>query len=332
MSDDHRFRVLQKRVRDEINELESDSKTKTQISSAFSLFQDFEMLISEVNRAKRRNRLKNLGHVEDSLSQMALQVMSLKKDRSKKSLFKEWLHNYWYIWQNSYSSFWFAFFIFFSSSFVGYFLGRFETDYMPLLLGTGFMEEILEQNKWFESLNKAPMIGAYKIALNNVMVTLKVFALGALFGLGGVLLLFYNGFFFGAIMGFCYANGFDKYLGEFVMAHGPLELTIIIVGGMASMMYGRHLFSFRAPDFKKHLGKSIKDAFILVNFSLPWLVLAAIIEGFVSPKTGLNVDTKIIVGVVAFVAYWIFNYWPFFSGLLKRLARSPQSLEDSLTK
>ncbi len=332
MSDDHRFRILQKKVRDEITELESSAKTKAQISSAFNLFQDFEMLISEVNRAKRQNRLKNLEQVEDSLSQMALQIMSLKKDRSKKSVFKEWLHNYWFIWQNSYSSFWFAFFIFFSSSFVGYFLGRFETDYMPLLLGTGFMEEILEQNKWFESLNQSPMWGAYRIAFNNIMVTLKVFALGALFGFGGVLLLFYNGFFFGAIMGFCYGNGFDKYLGEFVMAHGPLELTIIIVGGMASMMYGRHLFSFRSPDFKKQLGKSIRDAFVLINFSLPWLILAAIIEGFVSPKTGLELRTKIIVGLIAFVAYWIFNYWPFFSKILSGLSTKNQSLEDSLTK
>ena len=101
MSDDNRFRVLQKKVRDEINELESNSKSKAQISSAFNLFQDFEMLISEVNRAKRQKRLKNLEQVEDSLSQMALQIMSLKKDRSKKSIFKEWLHNYWFIWQNS---------------------------------------------------------------------------------------------------------------------------------------------------------------------------------------------------------------------------------------
>ena len=320
MSEDE-LRRLQSRVESNIKVIKGENSVAKKVESSFSLFSNFELLVSNVNKSRQSGHRENLDRAEELLTDVAMDMLSFQEVEAEKSRFKVWLHRYWDIWKVSVNRFLFATGIFFASAFTGYFLGVHQPDYMPLLIGEGFMEQIVEKNKWFEALNSNPLIGAYAIASNNIVVSLKLFAFGLFLGFGGLLLLSWNGFFFGAVLGYCKYNGFDDPLKEFVLGHGPLELTILIIGGMASMIYGRVLLQFRHPEYKARLAKAFKEAFTVLGVAIPWLIVAAIIEGFVSPSTGLTLGTKFTVGILAFVVFWMFTFWPSISSHFKGLSR-----------
>ena len=43
---------------------------------------------------------------------------------------------------------------------------------------------------------------------------------------------------------------------------------------------------------------------------IPWLVLAASIEGFVSPFHYLSYGAKLSLGIIVAAAFWMWTLWP----------------------
>ena len=107
-----------------------------------------------------------------------------------------------------------------------------------------YFREIVKNRRthWWEQLNDANQIGSTAIFTNNIRVTFYAFALGAIFGLGTLYVLAFNGASFGAILALCYRAGFenDLLLG-FVITHGVIELTCIFIAGGAGFLIGTAL-------------------------------------------------------------------------------------------
>jgi len=113
---------------------------------------------------------------------------------------------------------------------------------------------------------------ASRIITNNVQVAFLGFAFGITAGIGTLLLLVFNGLYFGAVLGLFANYGLAGWLLTFVAGHGVLELTAIFIAGGAGLLVARALL---APgDLTR------RDA--LVGASVLLLALAGTIEGLLS--------------------------------------------------
>lgn len=145
-----------------------------------------------------------------------------------------------------------------------------------------------------------PLMASGLIA-NNVQVTFVAFAGGILAGLGTLCILLLNGVFLGATAGLFHAHGLDLHLWSFVLPHGVIELTAIVIAGGAGVWMGSALVlpgRLRRGDALVERGK--EAASLLAGTTL-LLILAGMIEGFVSPGPLPRPAKLVFAAVVAAV-------------------------------
>ncbi|MEO0649927.1 MAG: stage II sporulation protein M [Planctomycetota bacterium] len=144
----------------------------------------------------------------------------------------------------------------------------------------------------------------YLIA-NNVRVALLCFAGGVLAGVGSLLLLAFNGVSLG--VGFAtFANrGVLDVILMFVISHGAIELMAIAIAGGAGFWMGSAVwFPGRAPR-RVALAERAREAVALVLGVIGLLVIAGLVEGFISPSR-LPEAVKIVAALAALA--WLTAY------------------------
>jgi uncharacterized membrane protein SpoIIM required for sporulation len=143
---------------------------------------------------------------------------------------------------------------------------------------------------------------------NNIRVMFLEVAGGVLLGLGTAAVTVFNGGLIGAIFGLTIENGaFDELL-RFVLPHGLLELTCMVVSSMAGLRLGWAIVDPGPLTRGASLRREARKAIEIVLGTMPWLVLAGLIEGFVSPRQ-LPLPAALAVGVIAAGAYWALLFW-----------------------
>jgi uncharacterized membrane protein SpoIIM required for sporulation len=172
---------------------------------------------------------------------------------------------------------------------------------------SGVVEQITSNTYWWKSLNDANQIGASFILSNNILVTFRAFAMGALFGVGAIYDIAFFGAHVGSVFGACYNLNppFAGELGGFVVAHGVVEISTVFFCGGAGMMIGYSIIDPGDLPRSQALKKKGIEAMKIVLGSACFLVVAGIIEGFISPSS-LPVVIKICVGVLSGVL--MFSY------------------------
>jgi uncharacterized membrane protein SpoIIM required for sporulation len=171
-----------------------------------------------------------------------------------------------------------------------------------------FFREVVINNRthWWKELNDANQIGSTAIFTNNIHVTFYAFAAGVMFGLGTLYVLAFNGASFGAIIALTYRAGFgnDLLLG-FVISHGVIELTCIFIAGGAGLLIGTALLmpgNLSRADALKSRGM---EAVRLIIGCIPLLVVAGIIEGFISPQP---IPSAIKIGIGLLTGITLYSY------------------------
>lgn len=149
------------------------------------------------------------------------------------------------------------------------------------------------------------------IFTNNIQVTFLAFAGGIAAGLGTALLLVYNGVLLGTVAGLAIQAGNGNALYQLVVAHGVLELSCIVVGGAAGLRLGWALIEPGTRSRRAALASQTRSAVLVVLGTVPWLVLAGLVEGFLTPAgTGMAAVTA--VGFALGIIYWmlvVFRGW-----------------------
>jgi uncharacterized membrane protein SpoIIM required for sporulation len=168
-------------------------------------------------------------------------------------------------------------------------------------------ENIETHRHWWESANKANQIASSQIFTNNIRVTFYAFALGAMLGVGTLYVMAFNGANFGAIVALTYRAGFGNALLGFVVGHGVIELSCIFIAGGAGLLIGTALLmpgDLSRGDALKSRGM---EAVRLIIGCVPLLVVAGIIEGFISP-TPISPVIKIGIGVITGIALYSYLF------------------------
>jgi uncharacterized membrane protein SpoIIM required for sporulation len=147
-----------------------------------------------------------------------------------------------------------------------------------------------------------------EIFTNNIRVTIVAFAGGIAAGIGTAALLVYQGVLFGAITGLAIWAGNGASFFELVTAHGVLELSCIVVASAAGLRMGWALVT---PGHRRRgvaLAAEARVAVEIVLGTAPWLVLAGLVEGFITPR-GLGLGPVIVIGASLGAMYWSLVLW-----------------------
>ena len=142
-----------------------------------------------------------------------------------------------------------------------------------------------------------------ELITNNIQVTFLAFGAGLLWALGTVLVLVFNGMILGAVAGVLIEQGDGRFFVELVAAHGVLELSAIVVGAAAGLRMGWALIAPGRDTRRDALVAEARRAVLVVLGTMPWLVVAGIIEAFVS-RSGRDAVPMAIVGLAVGGIYW----------------------------
>ena len=311
-----RTRILnqQRQMRASLQSLSSPGSGTPQENCFDLLFRvliQFELLAASLYRLRAEQETEPLRRTtEDLVASASRDLVGFQADKKRRAPEDSFSYRYRQTWRENGSLFLYTFAMFVVAGVVGWNIGTSGYEYASVLIPQPLIEHILDHQKWFDDIQKAPLLYGFGIAKNNIGVAIHCFTLAALAGLGGVYILVFNGLFFGAVLGFCHSHQFDTALLNFVVGHGVLELTIIIAAAFAGFIFGRVFYMRPYRLFKVRLATAARDAGILLLGLCPWLVIAACLEVFVSPWPMFDMRSKILIGILTASAFWMWTLWP----------------------
>ncbi|HWA56155.1 MAG TPA: stage II sporulation protein M [Gemmatimonadales bacterium] len=158
-------------------------------------------------------------------------------------------------------------------------------------------------------LSRRPFM-ASSIMTNNIQVAFSCFAGGIFAGVGSLVLLAYNGLSIGSISGYFANQGLLGYLWTFVIGHGVLELFAIWVAGAAGFLLGKALIAPGDLSRAEALTLAGRLALRMIGAVVVLLVIAGLIEGFVSAGTSpLPWRIGVSVASLLFLLAYLGNGW-----------------------
>jgi uncharacterized membrane protein SpoIIM required for sporulation len=143
-------------------------------------------------------------------------------------------------------------------------------------------QSIAEHHNWTESVNNANPLASTSIQTNNINVTFFAFAGGVLAGVGTLWVLAQNGLLLGMVLSLCFRYRFWE-IPIFVSAHGVIELTAIFIAGGAGLLIAKALLM---PGDLRRIDALVTNGRLAIKLILgciPMLLIAGLIEGFISP-------------------------------------------------
>ncbi|MHB8647843.1 MAG: stage II sporulation protein M [Thermomicrobiales bacterium] len=186
--------------------------------------------------------------------------------------------------------------------FVGFAVAYLATFVRPSLAesfvpgGSGVIETIKQGRTWFDTPPaERPFVSSF-IMTNNIRVALLCFAGGILLGVPTILVLLQNGLQIGSIAGLTQVYGIQGALWSFVAAHGFLELSVIFISGGAGLRLARGILRPGLRARRESIARAGRSATLIACGCVPILIVAGILEGFVSPS-GLPGGLKVLIGL-----------------------------------
>ncbi len=200
-----------------------------------------------------------------------------------------------------------AFAIFAVAAAVGAVLTYQNPDFKVKLLGPRMVETIDKHEMWTHSIVGIKPLASSAIMTNNMSVGFTTFALGITGGLGTIYMMAFNGLLIGVIGVACWLSGMSLQLWSFVAPHGVLELPAIFMAGGASFRVAQGLLFPGVLPRRDSLAKAGIEAVQLLVGTIPILIVAGLIEAFVSP-TGIAVSLKFMIAAALFVLLGVYLF------------------------
>lgn len=151
------------------------------------------------------------------------------------------------------------------------------------ILGPDMIETIEKREMWTHSVLAIKPMAASGIMTNNLAVGFAMFAAGITAGIGTVYMLITNGLLMGVLAVATARAGMAMQLWDFVAAHGALELPAIFIAAGAGLEIARGLLFPGMLPRKESLREAGSRAAKLLLGTVPLLVVAGVLEAFVSP-------------------------------------------------
>lgn len=197
---------------------------------------------------------------------------------------------------------------------IGWWFAWQDDSFMTLVLGSDFVEEVRSsQELWTVSILGVEPVASSSITINNIAVSLFAIIGGVTTyqptvpmitppGTFTLYLLVFNGLMIGCVSALTAQVNLAYDLWAFVFPHGSLELPAIFFAGGAGLLIAKAILipgQYRRIDALKLYG--LRAAKLLYGI-IPMLIIAGIIEGFLSPQPWLPNELKYLLGTTIFIA------------------------------
>lgn len=207
-----------------------------------------------------------------------------------------------------------AFCFFMAFVLMGVFSAMQDQTFVRAILGDAYVD-MTERN-----IASGDPFGVYKqqnefvmfvqIACNNIGVSFNCFILGILCSVGTLYYLMSNGLMLGVFehMFFAHGLGFQSILVVFV--HGTLELSAIVISGMAGLVLGNSILFPKTFSRRQSIIKGTKDGVKIMVGLIPVYLVAAFFEGYITRHTEMPIfiSLSILMASLAFVIFYFILY------------------------
>jgi uncharacterized membrane protein SpoIIM required for sporulation len=226
----------------------------------------------------------NLAHYLNQLLGRAHNIIYMGRKTEKGNILTFYRDTYPAIFRETFSNTLAAFLIFLCAGVAGALLSLSDPSFARHVLGPHMMQSIEQHKMWTDSIVTIKPLASSQILTNNLSVSISTYALGITAGIGTVWMMLLNGLLIGVVGVACWQGGMSLMLWSFVAAHGVLELPAIFIAGGAGFVIARGLLFPGALPRGESLVRAGKQSAKLFFGAIPLLLIAGLIEGFVSPS------------------------------------------------
>jgi len=148
-----------------------------------------------------------------------------------------------------------------------------------------------------------------QLMTHNIQVTVMTLAAGITWGVGTIILLFYNGVILGAVAADYVGAGYGQFLAGWLLPHGSIEIPAILLGGQAGFVLAGALIGWGERTSRTERLRAVAhDLLVIALGAAAMLVWAGIVEAFVSQyhQPVLPYSLKIAFGVLEMMALTLF--------------------------
>ena len=197
--------------------------------------------------------------------------------------------------------------LFAAAIFCGWLLVTLSPDLATLFASTEMINRVQSGELWTDGLLNIMPSSLLSLSLmtNNITVSIFAFALGAFYGLGTLYIITLNGLMLGGVFAFTAQYGLDDELFEFIIAHGVVELSVICIAGAMGLKLGEALLRPGSQTRQQAFRKATGDAGKVLLVAVPFLIVAGLIEGYISPDPQFGLSFRVIVGITSGTLFWL---------------------------
>ena len=144
---------------------------------------------------------------------------------------------------------------------------------------------------------------------NNTQVSILALALGVTWGIGTLILLFYNGVVLGAVIFDYVRAGQSVFLMGWLLPHGVVEIPAILIAGQAGLLLGQALIGWNSKESVSQRLRSVTGSLVtLISGATLLLIWAGLVEAFLSQyhEPILPYQIKIVFGLIELLALLMF--------------------------
>ena len=227
----------------------------------------------------------------NGLTRRAFNTLHRTKQHRRDRFVRFWTHELPLLVDESRRAFRLAGFVFLVAVLIGIVSSAAVPEFLESILGADYVEMTRENIESGDPMavykQRGELDMTLSITFNNVLVALRTFVMGALFMVGSIFILLFNGVMLGSFEYFFYENGL---LGESLLTvfmHGALEISAIVIAGAAGLTLGRGLVFPGTYRRLRAFQLSARRGIKIMAGTVPLFVLAGFIEGFITRYTGI---------------------------------------------
>lgn len=148
-----------------------------------------------------------------------------------------------------------------------------------------------------------------QLMTHNIRQAINALALGMTFGVGTLMVLFYNGVILGLIGVDYVAAGQTKFLLAWLMPHGVIEIPAFLVAGQAGLVLANALIGWGKRERLAQRFRTVAPDLVTLIFGVAlMLIWAGVVEAFLSQyhEPVIPYSAKIIFGCIELVMLVLF--------------------------
>lgn len=244
----------------------------------------YRQIAADLASVREDTTSTNLAHYLNQLLGRAHNIIYMGRKTDNRNILTFYRYTYPSIFRSTFSNTFVAFLLFLAAAVAGCLLSLNDPSFSRHILGPRMIQSIEQHKMWTESIVTVKPVASSEILTNNLSVSIMTYALGITAGVGTVWMMLLNGLLMGVVGTACWQGRMSLQLWSFVAAHGVLELPAIFIAGGAGFIIARGLLFPGALPRGESLVRAGKLSAKLFFGTIPLLLIAGFIEGFISPS------------------------------------------------